>query len=55
MGKKIKMQVDNHHNAAARINHDRRGLANQFRKSAETINAQGGKSWGGDGTKMGAE
>jgi hypothetical protein len=53
--KRIKMQVDNHLNAPTRVNHDRRRLAEILRKSVPTVNAQGGRRWGGDGTKMGAE
>ena len=54
MGKKIKMQVDNHLNGGARYNHDRRQVERALKESSKKITIDRGKGKiGGDGYKLG--
>ena len=55
MSKKIKKLVDNNLNAGARINHDRRQLAEQTKKKLKSIKLPLDVNPGEDGFKMGPE
>jgi hypothetical protein len=56
MGEKLFKLVDNHLNAGARINHDRRQLAKVTKSKLKKVKMpKGSNIVGNDGGKMGAE